>query len=54
MSEIPIGYWPCACVRRDKDGNLSRIKMNPPHRRVCSVCKAKRPAREAAATEGDR
>lgn len=40
---LPKGYWPCACVKRDKKGNLSKIKFNPPSRKRCSVCKSTRP-----------
>lgn len=43
MSKIPDDYWPCACVRHDKNGNLSQIKAHPPTTRVCRVCKCKQP-----------
>lgn len=37
-------YWPCACVRRDRAGNLKAIKLNHPAVLACRVCKAKREA----------
>ena len=39
----PPGYWPCCCVKRDRKGNLAKIKLNPPARKRCRVCKAEKP-----------
>lgn len=44
---IPPGYWPCACVKRDKAGTMSHIKLNPPRCRVCRTCKCKKPPASA-------
>lgn len=35
---VPQGYWVCACVRRDKRGNMTAIKMNPPMSKRCRAC----------------
>lgn len=35
--------WPCACVKRDKAGNLTHIKTHVMTRKRCRVCKAERP-----------
>lgn len=43
MGKIPEGYWPCACVRRDENGNMTHIAMHPPTRRMCKVCGSTRP-----------
>jgi hypothetical protein len=42
-TEIPAGYWACACVRRNKDGTLKAIKLHAPVRKKCRVCGCKRP-----------
>lgn len=36
-------WWPCACVRRDRKGNMKDIKLHHPDTTKCDVCKAKRP-----------
>jgi len=42
MSEPTLEtHWPCACVKRGRDGKLSHIKMNPVSRKRCPVCKCK-------------
>jgi hypothetical protein len=33
-------YWPCACVKRDRDGNWTHIKLNHPSLKRCKVCGA--------------
>jgi hypothetical protein len=40
---VPAGYWPCACVRRDRQGNMRAIKFHAPKVRRCAVCKCERP-----------
>lgn len=40
------GHWPCACVRRDRAGNLKAIKMHPPSVNKCRRCGATRPPGE--------
>lgn len=37
------GAWPCGCVRRDRDGNPTHLKINHPSRAACSTCGAQRP-----------
>ena len=37
------GYWPCACVKRNRAGNMTHIKLNHPLLKSCAKCKAKRP-----------
>ena len=32
-------WWPCACVKRDKAGNMKAIKLNHPDLKRCLVCK---------------
>lgn len=36
-------YWPCACVKRNRDGLMTHIKLLPPTERKCRVCGAIRP-----------
>ena len=36
-------WWPCACVRRDSQGNMAKIKMHCPETTRCRVCGATRP-----------
>jgi hypothetical protein len=43
MGEIPDGYWACACVKRDDAGRMTHIGMQPPRRRKCKECGAKKP-----------
>lgn len=43
MGKIPDGYWPCACVKRDKAQNMTHIKFHPPTTKKCKVCEATRP-----------
>lgn len=40
-------WWVCACVMRDREHNLSHIKLHPPSTKKCSVCKAKRPVKDS-------
>jgi hypothetical protein len=44
--DIPPGYWVCACVRRDRAGNLSQIKFNPTRVKRCRKCGCERPPEE--------
>lgn len=37
------GYWPCACVKRDKDGRMTHIKLQSAKRKHCPKCKSVRP-----------
>lgn len=41
---VPPDYWPCACVKRDKAGNLTHFGMQPPTVKRCRRCGAKQPA----------
>jgi hypothetical protein len=45
-TDVPDDYWPCACVRRDRAGNLRKIKLNSPQTARCPVCKCVRPGDE--------
>ena len=36
-------YWPCACTKRDKAGNLTHVKMHYKTVKRCRVCKCERP-----------
>lgn len=36
--EIKRDYWPCACVNRDRKGNLSGIKLHHKSVHHCRVC----------------
>ena len=38
-----LDYWPCACVLRDRAGNMTHIKLHHPSRTRCSVCGCKQP-----------
>ena len=38
-----LDYWPCACVKRDRRGVMTHIKLLPPNIRKCNVCKCRRP-----------
>lgn len=40
---VPPDYWPCACVKRDRQGNLKALKMNPPMKKYCRACGCVRP-----------
>jgi hypothetical protein len=40
--EIDRDYWPCACVKRDKAGNMSHIKLHHKSKSECRVCGATR------------
>jgi hypothetical protein len=31
-------WWPCACVRRNRKGQITGIKMHPPKTLTCRVC----------------
>ena len=35
--------WPCACVKRDRKGNMTHIKLHSEKSRSCKKCGAKRP-----------
>jgi hypothetical protein len=35
-------YWPCACVKRDRAGNMTHIKLNHNSVPKCRKCKATR------------
>jgi capsid portal protein len=39
-------YWPCACVKRDRNGNMKAIKLNHPQVTQCRVCKCTKPEKE--------
>ncbi len=34
-------WWACACVKRDRKGKMSHIKLHPPTTRKCKTCGAK-------------
>lgn len=36
-------YWPCACVKRDRAGNQTHIKLNHKSVKKCGRCKFSRP-----------
>jgi len=38
-------HWACACVKRDRDGKLSAIKLHSQRHVWCPTCGAKRPKR---------
>lgn len=42
-TKIPPGWWPCACVKRDRRGVMKAIKFHPGTTKRCRVCKAERP-----------
>jgi hypothetical protein len=44
-------YWPCACVKRDRDGNPRKVRLNHKSVKKCSVCKLNRP--ESMGTQDD-
>lgn len=39
----PVIDWPCACVRRDRSGNMTHIKINAARVKQCRKCGSKRP-----------
>lgn len=43
MQGIPESYWPCACVKRDRRGNLIAIMGHHQSVKRCRKCKAQRP-----------
>lgn len=45
MSESTIKEtgWPCACVKRDRKGNLTHIRVNDASVRKCRDCGSVRP-----------
>lgn len=45
-NDIMSTYWACACVKRDKDGKLKAIKLNPNSRFSCRVCGSRKPKTE--------
>lgn len=51
--KIPDGYWPCACVKRDRKGNMTHIKMHPPTAKKCKTCDATRPPKGWDTPKGD-
>jgi hypothetical protein len=40
--EIDRDYWPCACLKRYKAGNMSHIKLNHKSIAKCRTCGATR------------
>lgn len=36
--DVPAGYWPCACVKRNRTGKMTHIKLLPPEKERCRVC----------------
>lgn len=36
-------WWPCACVKRDKQGSMTNIKCHHPDTKRCRVCGCNRP-----------
>lgn len=38
--------WPCACVKRGRDGTLKAIKLHPKETKKCRVCGSPRPETE--------
>jgi hypothetical protein len=42
MDAALIDYWPCACVKRNSMGRMTKIKLNHPSRNKCRVCGTKR------------
>lgn len=36
-------YWPCACVKRDRQKNLTHIKLNHKSVKRCRKCRCDRP-----------
>ena len=45
-----LGYWVCACVKRDRQGNLAAVKMNHPSIKRCRKCGAVPPPKEKKCT----
>jgi hypothetical protein len=44
MPTVPNDYWPCACIKRNRKGELTHIKAHPPSRKKCRKCGATKPA----------
>lgn len=36
-------YWPCACVKRDREGNMTHVRLNSPLIKRCRKCHATNP-----------
>lgn len=50
---VPKGYWPCACVKRDKAKQLTAVKFHPPTAKRCRSCKCERPEAQHCQTCGE-
>jgi len=35
---VPVDYWPCACVKRDRKRHMTHIKAHHPSVQKCRVC----------------
>lgn len=42
IQEVERDGWVCACVKRDRAGNMTHIKINPAKRLRCRKCKGTR------------
>ena len=50
-----FGWWVCACVKRDRTGRLTHLKMNAPTVTVCRKCRCtKEQHDEIARRSGER
>jgi hypothetical protein len=47
-------YWACACVKRDRRGNMKAIKLHHPAQEKCRTCGCTKPPPEAAEAGGGR
>lgn len=45
-------YWPCACVKRDRKGRMTALKVNSHNVSRCRVCGAKRDLPNTPNAEG--
>lgn len=39
-SDLEKTHWACACIKRDRKGNLKAIKLHPLATKRCEVCGA--------------
>jgi hypothetical protein len=44
--------WPCACVKRDRKGRMTHIRLNAPEVERCRRCGATRDAAERLGRTG--
>jgi hypothetical protein len=35
---LPDGWWPCACVKRNRRGQMTHFAAHPPTQKRCSRC----------------